>query len=211
MMSATVMMTDEGPDWPHLKTVARILKSVTRMDSIIKDLLDFTRTRLGSGIPIVPAAMDMERVCHQTVDEITAFHPQCVVDFEAHGDLHGQWDSARIGQMILNLVGNAYQHGVEQAPIAVRLRGDPNKVVLTVQNQGQVIAKEHLRDIFDPFRQLEPSGARSRNPSSVGLGLYIVRAIVIAHHGTIEVASAKGGTTFTVRLPRKILLAAAKG
>ena len=202
MMSATVMMTKEGPDWPHLNTAALILNAGTRMDRLIGDLVDFTRTRLGTGIPIVRADMDMETVCRQTIDEITAFHPQCVVSFKATGDLHGTWDSGRIAQALSNLCANAFQHGAENAPIHVGLRGEAHQVVLTVHNTGHKIAKIHLHDIFDPFKQLEPASTRAKDLRSVGLGLYIVQAIVTAHGGTIEVESNERGTTFTVRLPR---------
>jgi signal transduction histidine kinase len=204
MMSATVMMTEEGPDWPHHKTVSRILRSGTRMDEIIGNLVDFTRTRLGSGITVVRADMDMEAVCRQAVDEITAFHPGCVVHFEATGPLRGEWDKGRIGQALSNLVGNAYQHGLENSPVEVTLRGEPDQVVLSVHNQGPMIAKRDLHDIFNPFRQLEPGRAKPKDSSSLGLGLYIVQAIVTAHQGTIDAESTERGTTFTVRLPRSI-------
>ena len=172
------------------------------MNEIIGDLLDFTRTRLGAGIPVVRADMDMETICRQTVDEIAAFHPGFIVHFEASGQLRGNWDKARIGQALSNLVGNAYQHGLQNAPVEVALRGEPDRVVLTVHNKGPVIAKNHLQDIFNPFRQLEPGRAKSKD--SLGLGLYIVQAIVTAHQGTIAVESTERGTTFTVRLPRGI-------
>jgi signal transduction histidine kinase len=204
MMSATVMMTQEGPDWPHLKTVSRIVRSGTRMNEIIGDLLDFTRTRLGAGIPVVREDMDMETTCRQAVDEITAFHPGCIVHFEASGPLRGQWDKGRIGQALSNLVGNAYQHGAENVPIEVSVRGEPDRVVVTVRNEGPVIPKTLLKDIFSPFRQLDPGRAKSKGVSSLGLGLYIVQAIVTAHQGTIDVESTERGTTFTMRLPRSI-------
>jgi signal transduction histidine kinase len=203
MMSATVMMTQEGPDWAHLKTVSRILRSGTRMNEIIGDLLDFTRTRLGGGIPIAREDMDLETVCRQAVDEITAFHPGCVVRFEASGLLVGQWDKGRITQALSNLVGNAYQHGAENSPIAVTVRGETDQVVLSVHNQGTIIAEDHLLDIFNPFRQLAPGRTKSPDSTSLGLGLYIVQAIVTAHGGTITVESTEAGTTFTVRLPRE--------
>jgi signal transduction histidine kinase len=204
MMSATVMMTKEAPHWPHLNTVVRILNAGTRMDRLIGDLVDFTRTRLGTGIPIVRAQMDMETICRQTVDEITAFHPQCVVNFKATGELHGNWDSGRIGQALSNLCGNAFQHGADNAPIDVGVRGEDHQVVLTVHNTGHRIPKSHLHDIFDPFKQLEPSSTKAKDSRSVGLGLFIVQAIVTAHEGTIEVESNERGTTFTVRLPRSV-------
>ncbi len=181
------------------------------MDGIITDLLDFTRGRLGGGIPVVCVETDIEAICRQTIDEVTAFHPGCVVHFEATGDLSGEWDGGRIGQVLSNLVGNAYEHGSENAPVEVAVRasrgpmaGEHDGIVLTVHNKGPVIPKTDLKNIFNPFRRFEPARSRSADRSgSVGLGLYITQAIVTAHRGTIEVESTKSGTTFTILLPRR--------
>jgi signal transduction histidine kinase len=89
-------------------------------------------------------------------------------------------------------------------PIEVTLRGQVESVVLTVHNKGQRIPKNHLHDIFDPFKQLPADGTRTKDERSVGLGLYIVQAIVTAHHGTIDVESGEQGTTFKVHLPRTV-------
>lgn len=202
MMSATVMMTTEGPDWPQQKTAARILNAGTRMDGLIGDLVDFTRHRLGAGIPIVRTEIDIETVCRQTVDEIIAFHPGCVVNFKASGDLHGSWDSGRIAQAVSNLCGNAFQYGSEHAPIDVAVRGEADHVVVTVHNIGNRIPKDRVHDIFNPFKQLDPDSTKQKNARSVGLGLYIVKAIATAHEGTIDVESDEEGTTFTLALPR---------
>ena len=203
MMSATVMLTQEGPDWPHLKTASRILNAGTRMDGLIGDLVDFTRTRLGTGIPITRAPMDMETTCRQTIDELVAFHPRTEVSFQATGELRGAWDSGRIAQVLSNLLGNAFQHGSEGVPIDVELRGEADEVVLSVHNQGRLIPEEHLHDIFDPFTRLQPGSTKPREGRSVGLGLYIVQAIVKAHHGMVDVTSTEAGTTFTVHVPRE--------
>ena len=202
MMSATVMMTKEGPDWQHSTTAARILSCGARMNLLIGDLLDFTRSRLGGGIPIAPAEIDLEATCRQTVDEITAFHPSCTVTFAASGSLRGAWDGARIAQALSNLLGNAVQHGSPGGPIEVSLRGEADQVTLSVRNKGQAIPKRHLQRIFDPFRQASLDDSKA-NRSSVGLGLYIVQTIVTAHGGTIDVDSTDKGTTFTMRLPRR--------
>jgi len=198
MMSATLLMTKEGPEWPHARTAARILTSGTRMEGLIGDLLDFTRARMGAGIPITRSDADLEVACRRTVDEIAAFHPACIMTFQAAGELRGQWDGARIAQALSNLLGNAVQHGAPNRPIAVTLRGEADRVVLSVHNEGRAIPKRHLQDIFDPFRQLDPGRAKS----NVGLGLYIVQAIAVAHGGTVDVESSDAGTTFTIRLPR---------
>jgi signal transduction histidine kinase len=201
MMSATVMMTNEGPDWPQLKTAARILNAGTRMDTLIGDLVDFTRARLGTGMPIVRTDVDLETICRQTVDEIRAFHPGCVVNFIPTGELCGSWDGSRIAQALSNLCGNAFQHGAD-APIDVTLRGEEDHVVLSVHNQGNRIPTNRLHDIFDPFRQLDAGTSKPKDARSVGLGLYIVQAIATAHDGTIDVESNARGTTFTLHLPR---------
>lgn len=202
MMWTSVMKANEGPEWQHSRTAANIQGSCRRMDLLIGDLLDFTRSRLGSGIPITRAEVDLQVVCRQVIDEIAASHPDSVVTIEATGALRGQWDGARIAQAVSNLLGNAFQHGSPNGPIHVALRGEPDRVVLSVHNEGDAIPQRHLQDIFDPFRQLEPDHALS-SQASVGLGLYIVQAIVTAHGGLIDVESNEHGTTFTMRLPRQ--------
>jgi signal transduction histidine kinase len=204
MMSATLMMKKEGPDWPHLATVSRIVRSGARMDEMIRDLIDLTRTRLGAGIPVECKETDLEEVGRQAVEEIAAFHRDSSVRFEASGDLRGEWDAARIGQALSNLVGNAYQHGARGAPIDVVLRGEPDSVLLSVRNRGPVIAQKDIRGIFEPFKQLPPRGDAPSDTRSLGLGLYIVRAIAAAHHGSVSVESTeRDGTTFSIRLPRR--------
>ncbi len=207
MMSATVLLTQEGADWPHAKTVSRILNAGTRMDGMIGDLVDLTRERLGSGIPIARTQVELEVICQQTVDELAAFYPHCQFDFEATGDLRGSWDGGRIAQALSNLCGNAIQHGTKHEPIAVRLRGEADEVALSVRNRGREIPKDQLEEIFSPFARLDPARAAPRDDRSIGLGLYIVRAIVSAHQGTIEVTSSADGTTFTIHLPRHVAVA----
>lgn len=118
---------------------------------------------------------------------------------QATGELRGLWDGARIAQALSNLLGNAVQHGAKHGPIAVTLRGDADEVVLSVHNKGRAIPKHCQQDIFEPFRRLDPDDAKA----NVGLGLYIVQAISVAHSGTVDVESSSDeGTTFTIRLPR---------
>lgn len=204
MTSASLMMVKEGADWPQARTASRILSSGNRMDGMIRDLLDFTRSRLGSGIPVARADMDMAEVCRQTVDEFVAFHPHCEVQLESTGKVRGEWDGARIAQALSNLVGNAYQHGRADTPMTVGVRGGPDAVTVWVHNEGDPIEPSKLKEIFNPFRQLAPGVAKSRDVRSAGLGLYIVQAIVTAHDGSIEVGSSERGTTFTMRFPRRV-------
>jgi signal transduction histidine kinase len=202
MIGATLMMTREAADWAHAKTAARILRSGTRMDEIIRDLLDFTRGRLGGGIPVSRHEMDLDALLRQCVDELGGAHHRCPITLASPGPSIGSWDRARLGQVLTNLIVNACQHGVEGAPIEVTLGGDDASASVAIHNQGKMIAPSHLNTIFEPFRRLGANRATDAASSSIGLGLYIAKTIVAGHHGTIAVASTTGGTTFTVRLPR---------
>ena len=101
-------------------------------------------------------------------------------------------------------MGNALQHGSADGPVELSARGEGSSVILRVHNEGEAIPPELLATIFDPLvRYAAPESARHRPAGSIGLGLYIVREIVVAKGGMVEIAStAEEGTTFTVRIPR---------
>jgi signal transduction histidine kinase len=201
--SAHIMVNTKDLPEIALKRAFLILNSSQRMNALVGDLLDFTRSRLGRGIPIVRADMDIARVCRQTVEEIAALHPQRVVNFDATGEVQGRWDPARITQAFSNVISNAVQHGSEKTPINVSVRGGADDVVVAVQNRGPVIPANELDRIFNPLYRIE--GDKPVAPrENLGLGLYITERIVAAHGGTIGVESSdEHGTTFTIHLPRR--------
>jgi signal transduction histidine kinase len=200
---AAVLVSDKELPDGLLKMASFILTSGQRMNALVGDLLDFTRSRLGPGIPIVPADMDIAKVCRQLVGEIAALYPQRVLNFEATGELQGHWDSARVSQAFSNVLNNAVQHGSEKTPINVVLRGDAEEVAVAVQNRGPVIPTNELDKIFDPMHRIE--GDKPVAPrSNLGLGLYITERIVAAHGGRMSVESSElKGTTFTIHLPKR--------
>lgn len=180
------------------RVVGRIASSADRMARMIDDLLDFARSRLGGGFPIHPRRIDLRELCEHTVEELEFAFPARTVRFTAEGDLWGSWDPDRIAQAISNLVGNALQHGPEDGEVEVSLKAEPDDVILTTHNGGAPIPPEVLPHVFEPGRR---GDSRS---GGVGLGLYIVQQIVLAHGGSIEARSSPDdGTTFIVVLPRK--------
>jgi signal transduction histidine kinase len=204
VMMASQFMLDTGElKEPHLTLVARIAHSARRMNEMVADLLDFTRIRLGSGLPIVREPMDLAKEASHAINEISAANPESVLKLNVSGDVTGHWDAGRIAQMISNLLGNAVQHGSPKSTISVTVRGETNEVVLQVHNRGPAIPTTDLSALFSPFKRIQ-SGARVDMASAhLGLGLYIVERIVSAHGGSIDVQSSDdGGTFFTVRLPR---------
>jgi signal transduction histidine kinase len=178
------------------------------MIRMIDQLLDVTRARAGGGIQAEPCEANLADLCNQAIGELELAHPQWTIRREVLGDQDGSWDADRLLQIISNLVSNAGQHGQAEGSIVVRLDGRSTAAVtLEVQNDG-VIAESILPNLFDPFR-----GTRHRRDYSrgLGLGLFIVKEIVRAHGGTVDVASTPAhGTIFTVRLPRRVLRSEAK-
>jgi PAS domain S-box-containing protein len=182
--------------------VERIDRAARRMAEMISTLLDFTQVRFHGSLPVSPAPTDLAEVARAIVDELRAAEPDRTLALEVHGDARGQWDPARLGQVISNLVGNALVHGAATEPVQVAIDAEGEDVELRVHNRGAAIAPELKTTLFEPFRR----GAQREDASQLrglGLGLYIVRQIVLAHDGAVDVESTpEEGTTFTVRLPR---------
>ena len=188
---------------PNLTLARRIAHSARRMTKMVGDLLDFTRTQLGTGMPIVRAPMDMMKLVRHAVDEIEAAYPDREFVIESSGDASGAWDASRISQALTNLLANAVQHGDSDRPVRVVMHGELNDLTITVHNEGTPIPAAELHSIFNPFRRLYPGDAPPRATDNLGLGLYIADRIVMAHGGHILVkSSARAGTSFTIRLPR---------
>ena len=201
LMGATVLGRNDALDDKSARIAAGIQSSARRMFRIVGDLLDLTRTRLGSEIPIVRAPVDAGPICEMVIAELEGSHPKAVIKYTAAGDLRGAWDGDRLAQVMSNLLGNALQHGDADRPIHVVARGDGVEVVLSVHNAGPPIPRAVIGDIFEPL--VRHARDELRSSSGLGLGLYIARELVRAHGGTLGVTStAKSGTSFSVRLPR---------
>jgi hypothetical protein len=204
IVGATLLTKSESMDVKEVGVATRVLNSAGRMNRIVADLLDLTRTRLGSGIPVTPKPMDLTPVCQHAVEEFEGIHPDCQLQFESKGDLHGEWDSDRLSQVVSNLVANAMQYGCEDGPVSVVAQAHGGEVVLRVHNEGPPISEGAMKKIFEPMVR-QPTENGDKHPTGLGLGLYIAREVVTAHGGTIAVTSTrKGGTTFTVQIPRRL-------
>jgi hypothetical protein len=182
----------------------RITNSGSRMQALLDDLIDFNRTKLGLGVKIAPAEIDLDEVFADGLQQLRVAYPSCDVQFVVEGDARGVWDANRLHQLLDNLVVNAIKYGFRDSPVRVTLAGNADDVVLTVRNRGPVIEPPLLTSIFDPLRRgRSPASDQDREgEGSLGLGLFISREIAIAHGGDIDVESDESETVFTVRLPR---------
>lgn len=205
-MGAQVLLHDQTLPSKALKVGLRIFNSSKRMDEIVRDLLDFSTTHLGEGIPVDPSTVDLLDIAQAVVEEARTFHPDRKIHLTTDGHLVGAWDGARMAQAFSNLISNAVQHGKPDSVIRVSICGSDDEIKYTVQNDADVLSPSKLRTMFDPVKRFairpanERAAARTQN---LGLGLYVVKEIVAAHEGKISVASTEQeGVTFTVCLPR---------
>jgi signal transduction histidine kinase len=202
--SSTFMLDLNELVEPYRSLTARIATSSRRMNRMVDDLLDLTRSRLGGGIPINRDWINLEETVREVVAELTAQHAGRAIDVRAAGDLMGRWDRGRLSQVLTNLAGNAIEHGAPETPVRVTVDGTGDQVAISIHNHGVPIAPSLIPRIFDPMKRRQADGRRTQGAGShLGLGLYIAQQIVIEHNGRIDVeSSASGGTTFTVHLPR---------
>ncbi len=193
------------PPGAALDAVRRVTRGSAKMSAMIRDLLEYTRTRLGRAIPIAPHATSMKEICALALDEIQAVHPERGFELETSGELQGQFDSDRLQQVLSNLLNNAVQHGTASQPITLSAHGEAEKITVRVKNHGRRIPADQLQVIFNPLVQIprEQAHEDSETSTSLGLGLYIAHEIVAMHGGTmIAESSERDGTVFSAHLPR---------
>ncbi|WP_141618266.1 hybrid sensor histidine kinase/response regulator [Myxococcus sp. AB036A] len=185
------------------KAFERVARSGERIQHIVDLLTDFTRSRLGGGIPVIPRAGDLNELCREVVDELQVARPGRVIRCDFSRDsLHGVWDLERMGQVVANLLDNALKYSPEPSAVRLSTWEKPDAVFLEVHNEGEPIPRSLLPHLFEPFQRGEDSRELAR--TSLGLGLYIARAVVEAHRGRLTVRSSEAdGTTFRLCLPRR--------
>jgi signal transduction histidine kinase len=199
-MSAALLQKRGGLEGWQARTVERMRSSAGRMGRIIADLLSYTRTRLGNGIPIDRRPCRLDDLVRRVVDELRAGNADREISVEVRGDVSGEWDPDRLEQVASNLVSNAIDHGDPGTPIRVEVAEDGGGCLLRVVNSGPPVPPDVRAHLFEPFSR--PPDEKSRKGSGLGLGLYISREIVRGHGGDIGIDS-DGETAITVLLPRR--------
>ena len=199
MALAAALQRPQEPD--KVQALAgQALLAGRRMGCMIEDLLDVTRARQHGGLAMEPAPMDLGAQAQHVLQEVRTAHPGREVLLHQQGDLRGRWDGERLGQVLANLLGNAMHHGAPDQPVELLLDGTgADTVVIRVSNGGE-IAPQLLPQLFAPFRGRQGTTGRHQG---LGLGLFIVHQVVLAHGGGIDAQSCAGRTSFTVRLPRR--------
>ena len=200
-MSVALLMMDEATTPPERvrQTIERIGRQITRMDRMLEDFLDLAKIEAGL-LELRIDRHDARRLVEEVVELFEGMserHPLEVRLPDAPVPI--RCDHLRIEQVLTNLVSNAIKYSAPGCGIEVTLEAVAGEIELRVADRGMGISSDDLARIFEPFRRV---GLSNGNVPGVGLGLFVVRKIVEAHGGRIEVESAVGrGSTFRIFLP----------
>jgi sigma-B regulation protein RsbU (phosphoserine phosphatase) len=186
------LLQRDAPTKAEILSAMRVM--VRRMDRMIDQLLGFARSATGE-LVLKRERVPLAAICREAIEEASLAFPGHPIEFEPWDDAPGEWDRDRLFQMVGNLLTNALSHGAEGEPVIVSLLDCSEEVLLAVANRGQPLP--------DPFREHLFNATRRGAWSSDHLGLHIVREIVRAHNGRIELTSDDSATVFHVWLPKK--------
>jgi len=185
----------EGPP-SALQTNA--MRQVGRMNTLVEDLILISQLDLGS-VVIHRAPVDLlvlTRECIQS-EESNISRSGCTVSLQGETPVVGRWDASALERIVDKLLANAVRFG-QGRPVDVTVSQQDGKGRLVVRDRGIGIPPDRIAAVFDRFER----GVSERNYPGLGLGLFIVRALVQAMGGTIVAASSPSeGTSFTVELP----------
>jgi two-component system phosphate regulon sensor histidine kinase PhoR len=199
LMLETVV--ESGDDEAQKIFLPQALGQVDRLATLVQRLLEQARVESGE-LVLKIEEIDLEEVARPIV---TSFQPQAA----AHGvnlELHSQRpaiieaDEHRLSQVFVNLIDNGLRYTPDGGTVSVALDVQDGHAVVRVTDTGIGIPYKDLPFVFERFYVVDRS--RARGISGAGLGLSIVKQIVEAHGGSVQVESTLGsGTTFTVRIP----------
>lgn len=181
------------------KYVSSIKSSSFRMQELIDNLLDFTKSELGQGISLdLEKSNDkLENALQQVIREIKTTDSTHEIVSVISFNKQINCDTNRVSQLLSNLLSNAVKHGFSSAPIYINANNSEDQFVLEVINSSDPIPEHIIKDIFKPFT----TTSSETKKDGLGLGLYIASEIAKAHKGKLEVSSVKDKTNFKFSMP----------
>lgn len=182
-----------------LEVTKRISSSLDRIDLMITDLLDAGKLRAGEKLVVNIQECDLEVILKQVTSE-TNFLCDNRVIFKSTGSELGMWNADGLRRVFDNLVINAMKFSDPNTPITIQLQKDEKNIKVCVHNFGKPISTDEIPFLFEQYRRARTS----KDKKGWGLGLVVVKGVVEAHGGNVEVESSYAeGTVFRVVLPIK--------
>lgn len=186
------------------KSLESILKNVGKLDGMIVDLLDSAKVKAGAILQLNKTKSNVYDIVDNVAKELQIRHG-ARFSIELHPEKYeyynGMWDVMSLRRLTHNLVGNALKYGDKRSPVKIDLNGEVDEVVLLVNNKGDPIPPAKLKALKNMME------GKRRGPISSekgwGIGLLIVKGLVDAYQGEVNVSSSQEeGTTFCISLPR---------
>ncbi|HEY9652610.1 MAG TPA: HAMP domain-containing sensor histidine kinase [Coleofasciculaceae cyanobacterium] len=182
----------------HVDVAARMISSIDRLDSMIQNLLDASRLRAGQSLKLEFEECYLDRLVQDVVEDLSFTYGGRFVGI-CDSDVRSYCSRKQIRRVIENLAINAVKYGTPSTPITLTLQQTETQISLTIHNEGNPIAPDAQSILFQQFRRT----TSAEEQTGWGLGLFLVKSIIEAHQGTIEVESEEGkGTSFIVKLPK---------
>jgi len=199
----TQLLTQSGEDLPtadRTTYLSAVLSEIDRMMGLITELLDVSRIETNR-LQIEPQPVRWLEFLQRRATAFRVQNPGRKISFEAQvSETMMMVDPDRIRQVVDNLLSNAIKYSSETSEIAIRTAIEDGQMLTSVIDHGIGIPHDEIPRLFERFHRAR--NVSSRYYGGLGLGLYIARAIVEAHRGSIGVISEEGeGATFTIRLP----------
>lgn len=193
----------ESPDLPREKRAefaGIALSKAERLESLVEEFFEIARYNLDA-ILLERENVDIALFLDQVTDEfgIIAKDRGITITTIAPENEQVFIDSSKMARALGNIVKNAIAYADPQSEVILSAIVNESDIVLSTTNKGREISRVHLESIFERFYREDTSRGQNGN---AGLGLAIAREIVEAHGGTIVAKSAKGTTTFTIRVPK---------
>ncbi len=205
---ALLRRTQGSGDAEEARRTDAIARDVRRFSDVVEHVLEASTIR-AEGVRLAYDTCNLTAIVQACVARAAERAERLGIAISVHTEpsLIGRFDRGRIERVVMGLLDNALKFG-EKRPIEVVLRRDGDRAELTVRDHGTGIAPDHLPALFEPFERAVPK----EHFGGMGMGLYVAKAVVEAHGGSIAASTAVGeGTTFVVRLPLAIDAAAASG
>lgn len=203
MNFAEILLEESGGlSADQLKYLTIIYDLSSSMLRLVSDLLDVTSIEQGK-IVLNTTRFDCIRLLEQTVALNKVFAEKKSIQLTLQSELANceiQGDSGKITQVVNNLLSNAVKFSFPGTVVKVSIKARDENLIIAVTDQGQGIKPEELPKLFQPFNRTATKSTAGE--PSTGLGLFIVKKIMEAHGGTVEVSSTTGkGSSFTLKLP----------
>ena len=183
-----------------------IVEHCRRLNNMISELLDISRLDAGHTLPLRPQIADLAALGERMLNEhrqARINRPEYRMQFVApERPVITVFDPERIEQVLNNLLSNAFKYSPDGGTITLQVLAADNEAIVQVSDKGMGMSSEQLSNLFQKYYRTKD--AQQRGIKGTGLGLYLVKQLIEAHGGRIEVQSEVGqGTTFSVYLPLK--------